>query len=64
MSPLEFFYLTKRLRESQKTYFKMRDLSSLEKAKAIEREIDNAISEIDASLLRKKEPELFNNDAI
>ena len=62
MTALDFFYLTKRLRESQKAYFKMRDLPSLQKAKAIEKEIDDAIIEIDAHLLSKKEPELFNKD--
>lgn len=62
MKTLDFLNLVKRLRESQKTYFRKRDPSSLEKAKAVEREVDNAIIEIDAHLLSKKEPELFNKD--
>lgn len=60
MKTLDFLNLVKRPRESQKAYFRKRDPQSLEKAKAVEREVDNAIIEIDAHLLRKKEPELFD----
>lgn len=43
MTPEQFFYKIKGMRDDPKEYFKFRNKSALEKSKRIEAEIDNEI---------------------
>lgn len=50
----EFIKLVEQMRITQKEYFKTRNFKVLEKARGLEREVDQAIE-------RNKNPKLFEN---
>lgn len=57
---LQFFNLVKAMREAQKTYFGCRTQANLDKARTLERRVDDQIKRGDDYLIRQREPSLFN----
>lgn len=66
MKPKEFFDKVSELREAQKEYFKTRNSAALNRSKALEREIDDEISRVNAILNKRSQPVqgyLFENES-
>ncbi len=55
MKPKDFFDKVVAMREAQKEYFRTRSSSSLDKSKALEREIDNEIGRVQNILNQRKQ---------
>lgn len=53
MTPQEFFYLTARVREAQKSYFKTRSPNDLRYCRALENQLDFEIARVKAIVQEK-----------
>ncbi len=66
MNPEQFFNKVAEMREAQKTYFAIRDPSTLRKSKALETEIDREIKRVRqikaAEHVKAISPSLFGDD--
>lgn len=59
MDSKAFFYLTARMREAQKRYFKTKSTAVLKESKALEAQIDEEIERVNKILAERREPKLF-----
>ena len=57
---IQFFNLVKAMREAQNIYFRNRTQANLDKARALERQVDAQIRRGDEYLKQQKEPSLFD----
>ena len=58
MDAKEFFKTVKRMREAQKTYFRTRRPTDLQRSKEIERTIDDEIARVEKLELERRMPKL------
>lgn len=59
MNAKEFFDVVSQMREAQKSYFRTRSKSSLEKSKELEKQVDAEISKVNYILFERSNPKLF-----
>lgn len=52
MTQTDFISLVKRMREAQKIYFRLRTTEVLEPAKSLEKQVDNAIREMENNQIK------------
>lgn len=61
MTAREFYDLTKAVREAQRTYFRTRLPSDLEKSKRLEKQLDNEIKRVEQVIKERQNPQMKLN---